>query len=273
MSHCLINGQALNHIDVRSRGLAFGDGIFETCFSHKGQIRFLDEHLSRLKRGIAALQLHWGPVDSEHLMTEIQSIQDLDDGPAAIKVILVRQAGGRGYDFDPQAQSTDRIVMRTPFTVPEWVEAGARLVVSERHASSNPDLVGIKHLNRLDSVLARQDARRHKAHEALMCLPNGYLVEGTMSNVYLRLAGQWVTPELDLAGVDGIIRRQLLQSSDTNLISEHIDKAQLAQADAAMISNSLLGLVPVIELSGRELTVPETDELTFFRHAAGLNDD
>lgn len=271
MSHCLINGQALSHIDARHRGLAFGDGVFETCFSQQGRVRFLADHLDRLNRGTRALQLRWEQDDAEHLLVEIQSLLDPDNAPAVIKIMLLRQSQGRGYDYDPQRQTTDRIVMRNAYQPPDWVATGARLVMSRRYASSNPDLAGIKHLNRLDSVLARQDARHQQAHEALLCLPDGRLVEGSMSNVYLRLAGRWMTPELGCAGVEGIIRRRLVEAAPLGLGCKKIDKTEVPKAEAAMISNSLLGLVPVIELAGRPLAPPEPDELTLFRRVAGLN--
>lgn len=271
MSHCLINGQALNQIDAQHRGLAFGDGIFETCFSQSGRVRFLDDHLLRLQRGIDALQLRWEPSETGQLLGEIQSLLGMDAAPAVIKIMLLRQSEGRGYDYDPDRQLTDRIVMRTAYQPPDWVNSGARLVISERYASINPDLAGIKHLNRLDSVLARQDARRQQAHEALLCLPDGRLVEGSMSNIYLRLAGQWTTPELSGAGVDGIIRRRLLSNASLDLACKAIDKSEAMQAEAAIISNALLGLVPVVELNGRRLLMPEPSELKVFRQMAGLN--
>lgn len=270
MSHCLINSQALNLIDARNRGLAYGDGLFETCYCEAGRIRFLEDHLHRLQHGIRALRLHWEPADAEQLMADIQALIDVDSNPAAIKIMLVRNSEGRGYDFDPERQSTDRILIRTPYQLPSWANSGARLVMSDTCASSNPDLAGIKHLNRLDSVLARQDARRLQAHDALLCLPNGLLVEGSMSNVYLKLAEGWVTPELSSAGVDGIIRRRLLRGT-LDLSCKKIDKQLVSKAEAAMISNALLGLVPVVELAGRVLALPDANELNKFRQVAGLN--
>ncbi|MHA7878279.1 MAG: aminodeoxychorismate lyase [Saccharospirillum sp.] len=271
MSHCLINGQPMTRIPAQNRGLAFGDGVFETCYSQHGSVRFLEDHLRRLRSGVSRLQLRWSDEDDDRLRDEIQSLVSVDNEPAVIKLILVRHSEGRGYDFDPATQSTQRLVMRLPYRPPPWASQSARLVVSRQYASSNPGLAGIKHLNRLDSVLARQDARRQQADEALLCLPNGEVVEGTMSNIYLQVEGRWVTPDLHSAGVDGIIRRRLLAEPHSNLVTAVIHKTQLQHTEVAMISNSLIGLVPVTELDGRVLSPPVPDELETFRRLAGLN--
>lgn len=268
----LLNGQAVDTIDSRHRALAYGDGVFETCWAQAGQIRFWSDHQARLEQGAKRLALAWGDDDRAQLNAELATALAATDARFWVcKILLLRQSPGRGYDFDPQHQRCDRLIQLSPYQPAAWQLDAAALVRSPIPASINPALAGIKHLNRLDSVLARQSARAAGAHEALMALPDGRLVEGSMSNVFIKADGQWQTPPLDQAGVNGIIRRRWLRLGDLIEADWHLDN--LPNADAMVLGNALIGLVPVASLDGQTLALPSSAELATLRNLIGLPSD
>ncbi len=273
MLSCLINGIPHDQLNCDHRMVSFGDGLFETCLAGPEGIEFWSDHLDRLESGIERLGMQWTLSDRDSLESEINQLLQDTTGPVVCKLILGRGVQGRGYDFDPSSQSTDRVIQLFPYQTQPWHHQGADLVISEVHASANPSLAGLKHLNRLDSVLARQSARKAGAHEALMLLADGRVVEGSMSNLYLKQSGRWLTPDLADAGVNGIIRRRWLRLQDIPVSVADIYLKDLQQAEAMMISNSLIGLVPVLSLNARPLTPPAWDELSLIRTAIGLSSD
>lgn len=273
MLTCLINGNTQCQLAVEHRMASFGDGLFETCWADHRGIQFWNDHRQRLEAGLQRLGMAWSSADRQSLEQDIESALHGCDGPVVCKLILGRSVNGRGYDFDPALQTTDRIVQLFPYQSQPWHRQGATVTLSDACASNNPTLAGLKHLNRLDSVLARQSARRAETHEALMMQSDGRLVEGSMSNVYLKLDGLWVTPDLADAGVDGIIRRRLLRQAPDLVRVGDLYRTDLEGAESMMLSNSLIGLVPVVGLDDRSLTPPAWGELTRFRTAIGLSSD
>uniref|UniRef100_A0A8W7Q075 Aminodeoxychorismate lyase n=1 Tax=Anopheles coluzzii TaxID=1518534 RepID=A0A8W7Q075_ANOCL len=117
-----------------------------------------------------------------------------------------------------------------------------------------PRLAGIKHLNRLENVLARSEWADPDIHEGLMLDTRGLLVEATMSNVYLVTGQQILTPRLDQNGVQGMLRDWLFAHAPQlgyQLSEAELAPAQLHAADAVFLSNSLIGLWPVANIAGQ----------------------
>lgn len=253
MDIALLNGKptalALTH-----RGLAFGDGLFETCLVSSGHIYNVTGHLNRLTNGCNALNIH---VNLKSIIEQLnQLIKDVVE-PHVLKVMILRTATGRGYDFDPTQQSSDTIITMTPYHKPSWFQ-GARLVTSNIPVTENAYLAGLKHLNRLDSVLSRQIARNAQVDDALMVTSAGLVIETTMANVFFQVNGQWLTPAIETAGVKGIIRQRLLQQFNKQILVQNIDRDSLTEVESAFMTNSLLGLVPIIELNQRPLKECQT---------------
>lgn len=273
MLACLLNSQPTNQLPLPSRMLAFGDGLFETCLVTRQGLRFASDHLQRLQEGAARLNLAWTGQDQRTLQLDIDTLLKTVEAPAVLKITLGRHAAGRGYDYDPATQQTDRLLQLFEYRPASWYESGARLVTSPIPASVNVALAGIKHLNRLDSVLARQTARSLQAHEALLCDDQGWVVEGSMSNVFYCRGGQWLTPGLKRAGVNGIIRRRWLDSGQQALGIADIRPDDLASCEALLIGNALMGLVRVTHFNDVPLPQANPTELAFLQHRIGLNLD
>jgi 4-amino-4-deoxychorismate lyase len=253
-----LNGQALvEGVSPYDRGLHYGDGLFETIVCVKGRARLLSLHMERLSLGCERLRINLG--DLAPLRTEIAATAAAA-GEALIKVIVTRgEAVARGYGWSGTEVAT-RLVFRYPLP-PENLAAsrdGIRAVVAKLRYGENPRLAGMKHLNRLEQVLARSEVPAEEAAELLVFSSSGNLVSGTMSNVFLVRQSRVLTPELDRCGVAGVMRRVILrEAAAIGLAAEEsvLSAADLASADEIFISNARVGLWPIRTLDGRDLGV------------------
>ena len=251
-----LNGQPLvEGVSPFDRGLHYGDGLFETIVCMKGRARFLSLHLERLSLGCQRLHIALGEVAS--LRAEIESVAA--SGDALIKVIVTRgEAVARGYGWSGTEVAT-RLVYRYPLPLESGAARdGIRAGIAKLRYGENPQLAGLKHLNRLEQVLARSEVPVEEAAELLVFSSSGQLVSGTMSNVFLVTRDRIRTPRLDRCGVAGVMRRVVLREAaaagagveETVLTEEH-----LARADEVFVTNARVGIWPVRTLVGRELGV------------------
>lgn len=251
----LINGEADSRIEAADRGLQYGDGLFETVLVLGGRPCLWPQHLSRLTTDAGRLGI---PVDRELLDGETGRFLAAQPATPAgtldgvLKVIITRGCGGRGYRA-PQPSSPSRILQWHP--LPPDLERQGRegiAVTGCRHPLSiNPVLAGIKHLNRLDQVMASAELEP-PWEEGLMCDTDGRLVEGTRSNIFLVQDGCLRTPTLTRCGVAGILRGEVLRlAADHDLSAEVIDTGpeSLLAADEIFVCNSVAGILPVRRLA------------------------
>lgn len=206
----LVNGVApanpAEAIAVNDRGLNYGDGLFETALLRKGAVRFLQSHLHRLRDGCERLGIAW-PGD-EQLTLEIAGVSEAAD-EGVLKIIVTRGAGGRGYRPSSSVQAT-RIVALYP--LPEHsTESTFTVRWCALRLSRNAMLAGMKHLNRLEQVLAQREWSDEAIGEGLMLDTEGELVCGTASNVFIVRNGVLLTPDLRFCGVRGVMRSQVLR--------------------------------------------------------------
>jgi 4-amino-4-deoxychorismate lyase len=183
-----------------------------------------------------------------------------------LKLILTRgSAAARGYAAD--AQAARRILLRYPPATPDTAAAGAgvRVRIGTLRLGENPALAGIKHLNRLEQVLARREWHAPGIAESLLFSAGGALVSGTASNVFLVRAGVLATPRLEHCGVEGVMRAtvaQLALDAGIDFREAALALSDLEQAEEIFLTNALIGIRPVRELDGRALSVgPLTQRL------------
>ena len=243
----LVNGEQTDCLSTADRGLLYGDGVFETLAVVDGNVRHWSRHMNRLQSGCERLGLN--PVDIELLESECERLIEQVDR-AVLKVIITRGCGGRGYRVDGESTPT-RIVQAHdwPDFSPDCTAVGVAVRVCETRMGHNPALAGIKHLNRLEQVLARQEWNDPHIMEGLLLDSDDHIVEGTMSNVFMVKDAVLKTPDLHLCGVAGIARTIILelaaqQSMETQTGQYELN--DLLQADDLFLCNSLIGLWPVI---------------------------
>lgn len=247
----LVNGEKTNSIPVDDRGLAYGDGLFETLRARNGQLPLLEFHLQRLEAGLRALGFPSVPRDL--LTHELQTAAaEIDDG--IVKLIITRGSGGRGYASSADA-APRRIVQLLPLPThaDEWQERGVALRFCATPLVGPEILHGLKHLNRLPQVLARAEWNDPEIHEGLMRDEQGRVIEGTMSNLFLAYGATLLTPPI-AAGVRGVMRRFVLERAETLGIRVHesfTSDEEILSADEIFITNSVIGVCPVVRVGSQ----------------------
>jgi len=255
----MINGEITGEIAATDRGLHYGDGLFETMAVVDSRPRLWTAHMARLQRGCEVLRL---PTPDLQLLQDEAYALSAGSERAVLKVMITRGSGGRGYR-PPQEAVPQRLLFRYPW--PDYPEPsqGLRLRICQTPLACNPALAGIKHLNRLEQVLARAEWDDPTIHEGLMCDLDGMVKEGTMSNLFWVQDGRLYTPDLSRCGVAGVMRGQVMALARDLGISVMLDEVhpdELAQMDEVFLTNSLIGIWPVAHLAGRDLAVGELTE-------------
>lgn len=245
---CLINGIPKYEVSVTNRGLQYGDGAFETLLAIDGRIVFFEQHLARLARACQLLQI---PLNSEQIKAELTELCREANGRGVAKIIITRGAGGRGYKPKVDAES-ERILQYfdSPTEPQPNLEEGISITVCQHRLSKNNTLAGLKHLNRIDQVLASLELS-DQFHEGLCLDADGYVVEGTKSNLLISNNGRVFTPDLSQCGVRGIMLtelRQGLQANGIHVEEKRLSVADVIDADEVLVCNSVLGISPVLKL-------------------------
>lgn len=233
-------------VDAGDRGLAYGDGVFETLLVHQGQPVWWREHWQRLQRGAAVLGL---PLPDEHRLRGEAGLLVADAAHAVLKLIVTRGSGGRGYAPPPDPVPTI-VLSRHEAPAPAPAE-GVTLRWCDTPMAIQPVLAGIKHLNRLEQVLARAEWNDPAIHEGLMCDSEGRALSATAGNLFVRIGGRWCTPSLRRCGIAGIARAWLLQQLP-GAVEVDLRPAEVEQAEALFLCNSVRGIQPVRRLGARE---------------------
>lgn len=257
-THWLVNGQSTG-VDPADRGLAYGDGLFETMAASDGRIRWLDLHLDRLEEGCRRLEIPMPP--RSELKREIAACCPRQ-GRSVVKLIVTRGPGARGY-APPERPAPTRVLLVSPW--PDFPEAnyrdGIAMCTCRLRLGENPALAGIKHLCRLEQVLAQLELRGHAVQQGLLLDSRGYVVGGTSSNLFIVAGAVLATPSLARCGIKGVMRRAVLEAARTlRLRAEERDflPAELDKADEVFVANSLFGIWPVAAVDGRRFAVGAT---------------
>lgn len=260
----LINGQPADSIPITNRGLHYGDGVFETIAICDGELLCFDDHLQRLQWGCERLNL---PVPESSLLLAEAGRLCGSQARAVLKIIITRGEGGRGY-APPLNSVTNRLLLCYPW--PDYPAVnrinGVRVRLCATRLGSNPRLAGIKHLNRLEQVLARAEWSDPDIAEGITCDTQARIIEGTMSNIFLVSGQRLRTPDLSDCGIAGTVRKHVLAMAPALGLAAEITEIRmedLAQADELFLCNSTIGVWPVSRFEGRTFTVgPYTQQIS-----------
>lgn len=255
MTDPTFNGEPVSSGIALTRGLQYGDGVFRTLLMRNGFPADWPRQYAKLQQDAARLDLQ--APDADLLKTELDA--GAGSQPLAVaKIILSRRSTGRGYA--PGGSQTDRWIIHA--SLPEQSEAywqqGIRLFRSPVVLSAQPLLAGIKHLNRLEQVLASRDWPAG-VQEAVMCDVQSAPVCGTRSNLFWVRRGQLITPPLRDCGVSGMMRQKIQEQAmalDIPCGEDHCRWQELLEADEIFVSNSLIGIWPVCELESFSSAAP-----------------
>jgi 4-amino-4-deoxychorismate lyase len=251
----LLNGVPADAALAASRGLHYGDGVFRTLLKNEGQLVDLKLQFNKLEHDAQALGLD--RPEAEVLQREAEAVSAGMAG-AVVKILLLRGAGGRGYA--PASRQAERLLLAYPppsYPSSHWRD-GITAFRCGLRLGRQPALAGIKHLNRLEQVLASRDWPEG-ATEGILCDERGSPICGTRSNLFWVQGGQLHTPALDGCGVAGMMRDKLLAAAAALGLAVRVETrpwARLMEADEAFVTNSLIGLWPLRSLEQRQWAGP-----------------
>ena len=250
-----VNGIASNQIDVTDRAVSFGDGCFTTLHGVNRQAQMLANHIDRLKNDSQRLNIP--QPDWVELANHIDAICKAQRAEEfVVKVVISRGVGGRGYSSKGFNQPTVIVsVSPYPQNYFQLQCKGAKLILSQIPLSRNRVLAGMKHLNRLEQVLIRQEIDSEEMDEAVVLDTQGVMVECCSANLFWRIGHKVFTPSLSYAGVNGLMRQKVIALlSQSHYSLEEVERfpAILAHSDEVIICNALMPVLPVATIQMRE---------------------
>ena len=259
----LVNGSPASHLEVTDRGLHYGDGLFETMAVVDGEIPLWHSHMRRFRHGCQRLEL--AVPDAALLRREAETLC-AGTAHGILKLIFTRGSGGQAYR-PPERGVPARILQRRAWPAhpaSHWTD-GVRVRICRTRLAVGSTLAGIKHLNRLEQVMARAEWRDDDIAEGLMLDADGYVVEATASNLFIREGGRWLTPPVDRCGVAGVMRGEVMaiaRASGLDVAEQRLRLERVLNADAMFLTNAVIGIWPVREVAGRRVPVaPEVPVL------------
>jgi 4-amino-4-deoxychorismate lyase len=258
----LINGSFDATISPFDRGFAYGDGVFRTLVMRNGAPESWPQHYQKLVADCAVINIVCP--SAELLMSDLQQLFLLDE-VAVVKIIITRGEGNRGYT-PPPITAPMRVVTKS--AMPEYPEerfsVGVNLQVCETRLALQPKLAGIKHLNRLENVLARMEWNDPKIADGILLDTNDNVIECTAANIFARFGDTLITPSLVQCGVAGITRQRIIELAHTLSLKTSVETFNLEKlfaADEVIICNSIYDAWQVRKI----------DEKTIKAHGLGAN--
>lgn len=249
-----VNGHLGASISPLDRGFAYGDGVYETCRVTRGQIPLWALHRARLLASCQRLSIHCDPEQLDTYCQQLLSLPDVNQQPdIVLKVMVTRGAAGRGYRIPKISETTYCLLAfeGTPLLSANYIN-GVKLRICDYRLSINPVLAGLKHMNRLEQIYARSEWN-DEYHEGLVLDQSGNVIEATSSNLFVVSNGELITPDLSQTGVEGVMRRLILEhlAPDMGLVPriKSIALDEVQTVDEIFICNSLAGILPVLSIA------------------------
>lgn len=254
--HYWINAQPQASLAIDNRGLAYGDGVFETMRVVSNQIPLLALHQQRLFNALALLGIELSLSRFESELAQALSKAEADS-IYKLKLIVLREGNASGYKAAKHEATTIVSLEAFERDIHKLQSQAVNLQTCQWRLSTQPQLAGIKHLNRLDQVMAAKELSA-ECFEGLMLDQAGNIAEGTMSNVFLQQQdGSWVTPKLEHAGVKGVMREHLLKTvfPSLGIACQEATIGSLSTIQSVFISNALMGIVPVASIDDHRFRI------------------
>ena len=263
----MINGKWSKSISVLDRGLSYGDGLFETmswCLLENKKVlgvEFWDRHLRRLRASCSVTKIKF---PSNDLLTKYKNkilkrsyASGMREG--VLKIIITRGVGGRGYKFEKDITPTV-IFLTFPNNQidTKFYKSGVKLRFCNSSIFSNPQLAGLKHLNRMDSVLARSEWDGKNFFDGVMVDDSNNIIDGTMTNIFFSKNNILYTPLIKKSGLNGVMRQVVIEKSKLffkRVIETQIKKNLFKTFDEMFITNSIIKILPVKNLQEKNYKI------------------
>ena len=247
VARIFLGEEQVRSIPERDRGLAYGDGLFETMRVHGGGVPWWDAHWARMVLGAGRLRLRLP--DRQLVEQQMQALLAAVDDAAdcVLKLVVTRGSGGRGYQ--PSIDNTPLWILSHHPAPPPSRSGGLHLRWCAMRLALQPALAGLKHCNRLEQVLARGEWSDPAIDEGLVRDMEGNVISATAANVFVLRDGGWHTPPVDRCGVAGVCRRWVLSASGAR--ETRMGIVDVETADAIVLCNAVRGILPVARLGDR----------------------
>ncbi len=273
----LINGEFSKHISVIDRGLSYGDGLFETMsWSYLDDekvlgVEFWDRHIERIKLGCSITKIKLPQTEiltnyKEKILNECLR-KGIKNG--VLKIVITRGIGGRGYKFEKEIVPT---VIFLSFPSKEinkkTLHKGVKLRFCEFPIFENSMLAGLKHLNRIDSVMARSEWEEDEFFDGVMLDNSESIIDGTMTNLFFSKNNVLYTPIIKKSGINGIMRQVVIDNAKLffkEVCEIEIKRKAISTFDEMFVTNSVIKILPVTHLSNKKFrTTNATREMINF---------
>lgn len=254
-----VNGKLVSGIAPTNRGFAYGDGIFRTMRLLDGELQDWPQHYQTLVADCSKIQIVCP--SAELLMQEFKHLMSTAEGDelacGIVKIIITRGDGARGY-APPAICEPTRVLIHSPLPIypPEIYTQGVALYVCQTRLASQPLLAGIKHLNRLENVLARAELKDPRFFDGLLRDYQDHVIEAVSGNVFVRIGGEIKTPALDTCGVAGAMRQKILdwyKTQGETVAQGPLTLEDLFNAEAVVVVNSVYGVLQVKQIDERRV--------------------
>ena len=264
----LINGKLSNSVSVLDRGLSYGDGLFETmsyCYVKKKlAVEFWERHLKRLRESCLITKIKF---PSNKLLLSYKKkilheslIRGMQSG--ILKIIITRGIGGRGYKYDKSIKPTIIFLSFPRNQIKKKLyENGVEVRFCKSSIFSNASLAGLKHLNRMDSVLARAEWDKENYFEGVMVDDSQNIIDGTMTNIFFSKDNILYTPCVKKSGINGIMRQVIIDKSKLffdKICEVEIKKESFIKFDEMFITNSVIKILPVKALRSKKFKISDS---------------
>ncbi|MDX5408108.1 MAG: aminodeoxychorismate lyase [Chromatiaceae bacterium] len=246
-------------VSLNDRSFNYGDGTFTTMQVRHGRIQLWPLHLQRLQHAASVLGftgINWQDVQQQ----AFAAAAACKDSLQVLKLLLSRGQGGRGY---ATTGVSDARLYISSSAMPDYAAvrlSGVRMQLAQLKLAVQPALAGLKHNNRLEQVLLKQELAGTDADDLLVLDQQGYITEASAANVFFYRDNNWYTPALSRAGVAGVMRQHLLQQTQVTEVNWQL--SELNHIDAMFICNALMGIVPVRMLADKALALKPVQQLS-----------
>ena len=241
-------------VSVLDRGFLYGDGVFETLRAYSGKIFRIDDHIKRLFCSADAIGLKT-PFTGNYIKESLyQTLMGNNLTDAYLRLTITRGISALGLDTEGCLNPTMTIISREFIGYPEDLYRrgiSAAIVNTRRIPASalNPE---IKSLNFLNNIMARMEARKADASEAFMLSTEGYVAEGTVSNIFIVKKGVIKTPSLSVGILNGVTRSLVIvlaQKNNISITEQPFHPDELYSADECFVTSTLYEVMPVTSIN------------------------
>jgi 4-amino-4-deoxychorismate lyase len=238
-------------ISPSDRAFNYGDGVFSTLCVENSKVQLLSYHVNRLVHDASAIGVVVEASRLEEAINkEVVSLKNADTASKyVLKVHISAGIGGRGYARSKASSAQIRFSFHPfPDHYAKLSESGMRLICAETTLAIQPRLAGVKHMNRLEQVLVKQEVDFHDVDDAIVCDTQDNVVEASAGNLFFYLNDSWFTPSLKGSGVNGVVRQCLIQALLNDNQTLNVGEYGLEQCKGAqclVVTNALMGVMPV----------------------------